>query len=134
MKVWFGYGSEHSMNLVMIGRFKDVKDAAITAKKIEDLQVLARQEVDSGAMSLGGETRRFSDEARAKLLELKIWDLGPDELEQFAYEVYLEASEAEIRLTTEESGISGFIKVLIGGGGKVEVFSGHDYPPPDSKP
>ena len=27
MKIWNGYGSEHSMNLVMIGRFKTVGEA-----------------------------------------------------------------------------------------------------------
>ncbi|MEU9397969.1 DUF6375 family protein, partial [Streptomyces sp. NPDC048324] len=27
MKVWYGYGTEHSMNLVMIGRFKDATAA-----------------------------------------------------------------------------------------------------------
>ena len=27
MKLWYGYGSEHSNNLVMIGQFKSVEDA-----------------------------------------------------------------------------------------------------------
>ena len=28
MKVWFGFGSEHSANLVIIGEFKSPHDAA----------------------------------------------------------------------------------------------------------
>jgi len=119
------------MNLVMIGRFKDVKDADRAARMIEDLQGLVRQEVDSGAISLGGESRRFSDAARAKLMELKVWDLGPEELEQFAYELHVQPVGTEIRLTTEESGISGFLKVLLHAGAKIEVFSAHDYPTPE---
>jgi len=35
MKIWRGYGSEHSSNLVMIGRFKTVGDAE-AAKRIID--------------------------------------------------------------------------------------------------
>ena len=35
MKLWYGYGSEHSMNLVMIGRFKDAV-AAAQAKRVID--------------------------------------------------------------------------------------------------
>lgn len=32
MKIWQGYGSEHSMNLVMIGHFKSPKDATHAQK------------------------------------------------------------------------------------------------------
>jgi Family of unknown function (DUF6375) len=35
MKIWNTYGSEHSANLVMIGKFKDVASAE-TAKAIFD--------------------------------------------------------------------------------------------------
>jgi hypothetical protein len=133
MKVWVGYGSEHSMNLVMIGRFKDAQNAATAARMIEELQDLVQQEVDSGAIALGGDNRRFSDNVRSKLRELKIWDLGPEELEQFAYEVHVNPSDTEIRLTTDESGVSGFLKVLLSAGAKIEVFSAHDYPERESK-
>ena len=37
MKIWQGYGSDHSMNLVMIGHFKNPKDAEETQKLIEQL-------------------------------------------------------------------------------------------------
>ena len=36
MKVWNGYGSEHSMNLVIVGHFKEVRDAE-KAKELIDL-------------------------------------------------------------------------------------------------
>ena len=35
MKIWQGYGSEHSMNLVMIGHFKDA-GSAVKAKELID--------------------------------------------------------------------------------------------------
>ena len=31
MKIWTGYSSEHSMNLVLIGKFKQAKDAEAVA-------------------------------------------------------------------------------------------------------
>lgn len=37
MKVWNGYGSEHSMNLVMVGQFKTIEDAEKTKELIESL-------------------------------------------------------------------------------------------------
>ncbi|MCC7212451.1 MAG: hypothetical protein E3K40_11980 [Candidatus Brocadia sp.] len=37
MKIWYGYGSEHSMNLVMIGKFKNAEDAKKTKELIDQL-------------------------------------------------------------------------------------------------
>ena len=37
MKIWTGYSSEHSMNLVLIGKFKQAKDAEAVADVINKL-------------------------------------------------------------------------------------------------
>jgi hypothetical protein len=37
MKIWKGYGSEHSMNLVMIGHFKEACDAREAKRLIDQL-------------------------------------------------------------------------------------------------
>ena len=51
MKIWNGYGSEHSMNLVLIGRFKRAQDAEKVEKDIEKLSVQASKD-DCDAISL----------------------------------------------------------------------------------
>lgn len=128
MKIWHGYGSEHSMNLVMIGHFKEEKNAIKAAEIIDDLRGLAQSELDRGAIALG-RSRRFSDAAREKLLALNIMDLSPAELEQFVYDVSVGRPDGpELRLTTDEADVSGFLKIMIHNGAKVEVFSAHDHP------
>jgi hypothetical protein len=74
------------------------------------------------------------DAAREKLLALNIMDLSPAELEQFVYDVNVGRPEGrELRLTTDESDVSGFLKIMIHNGAKVEVFSAHDHPEEPSR-
>ena len=47
MKLWMGYGSEHSANLVMLGKFKSAEDATDFLAELEKLERLI-QEDDSG--------------------------------------------------------------------------------------
>ena len=47
MKIWTGYGSEHSANLVMLGKFKTPEDATNFLAELEKLERLI-QEDDSG--------------------------------------------------------------------------------------
>jgi uncharacterized protein DUF6375 len=54
MKVWSGYGSEHSMNLVMIGSFKQASDAEDVKDLIAQLSTLAQNEPN----------RSFNDDPR----------------------------------------------------------------------
>ena len=44
MKIWYSYGSEHSMNLVMIGSFKQVADAEEAKRLIDELAEQVRKE------------------------------------------------------------------------------------------
>jgi hypothetical protein len=62
MKVWRGFGSEHSMNLVMIGHFQDVTRAAKAEEIIAKLTQQVTTDLDQGRMELGGLTDRYSDE------------------------------------------------------------------------
>ena len=47
MKIWSGYGSEHSNNLVMIGHFKSIEDAKETQKLIEHLSEELSDKIDT---------------------------------------------------------------------------------------
>lgn len=44
MKIWNGYGSEHSMNLVLIGKFKQEQDAEKVEKDIKTLSTQAEKD------------------------------------------------------------------------------------------
>lgn len=127
MKIWDGYSSEHSANLVMIGRFKEVRDAE---KVVELLARLERQviEEEKYGKHRGPEGDRYSNEILEMMREERLWTISALELEQFEYDVRVEQSGNEVIITTDETEISAFLKALIERGGRVEVYSAHDYP------
>jgi hypothetical protein len=128
MKLWFAFGSEHSSNLVMIGRFKSAGDATKAQQVIERLIARVNADVDAKQMNIGGSTERFGDEMQELLREVAIYTLAPAELEQFAFEAEIEVDNDLLVVTTEEIDVSAFLKVLLGMGARVEVYSAHDYP------
>ena len=123
MKVWRGYGSEHSMNLEMIGQFKSVDDARKTKQTIDQLTEKLADKIE-----VGRTRNRFGDEVSALLKDANIYTLGPLELEQFLYDVSTRIEEDKLILTTDESEVSAFMKLMIDRGAKIEIFSAHDYP------
>jgi len=131
MKIWNGYGSEHSANLVMIGHFKNAGDAAKTMEVIERLTEQVRTDEDAGLINIGGGTNRYGDAMLHLLESVKVHSVGPAELEQFIYDVRIKVKDNDIVLTTEETEVSAFLKVLIDHGARVEVYSAHDYPDTD---
>jgi hypothetical protein len=127
MKIWYGHGSEHSMNLVMIGYFKDVSSAAEAKQVIDDLTELVSAEVDDGEIRIGERGDRFSEKLRDILYKLKIYDIAPAEFEQFGYDFGIRTEDSKVVLTTDESDVSAFLKLLIDRGARVEVYSAHHH-------
>lgn len=123
MKIWNGYGSEHSMNLVMIGHFKSSKDAEQTHKVIEKLS-----DELSGKIDIGTNRKRFGDDVMKILREIECYILSPTDLEDFLYDIRTRVEGDKIILTTDEIDVSAFFKLMIDKGAKVEMFSAHDYP------
>ena len=123
MKVWWGYGSEHSMNLVMIGHFKTVHDASDVHKLIDKLT-----EGLDGKVEVGSEETRFRRDVMDVLGRLDCYMLSPSELEQFFYESHVRTDGSKLVIETEEQDVSAFLKLLVTKGARVEVFSAHDYP------
>lgn len=123
MKIWHGYGSEHSMNLVMIGHFKSSQDAEKTQELINKLSEGLREKIE-----IGKSGDRFSDDVLGLLREKEIYNLGPPELEQFLYDTCTRVEGDKIILTTEESEVSAFLKLMVSEGAKVEIYSAHNYP------
>lgn len=128
MKIWNGYGSEHSMNLVMIGSFKEVKSAAEAKQVLDKLteQVETERETILGISAAAD--LRFSETMLKLLQENEVYVLSPAELEQFLFEVDTSQSGKQVIVRTDETEVSSFIKILVGKGAKLEVFSAHEYP------
>tara|TARA_R110002072_G_scaffold171703_7_gene325467 strand:- start:6805 stop:7185 length:381 start_codon:yes stop_codon:yes gene_type:complete len=123
MKVWRSYGSEHSMNLVMIGRFQKEADARETKDLLDKLFDKLPEMVDFDV-----NRDRYSDDVLEFLNAINLFALTPTELVQFRYDISVELLSDEIRVTTDEDDVSGIIKVMLQKGAKIEVFSAHDYP------
>jgi len=128
MKIWSGYGSEHSMNLVLIGKFKRAQDAEKVKKVIDQLSAQAADDDSDSIPFAKPENQRFSDDMLSLLCSLNVHSLAPGELVQLVSDYRLEREEGRITVTTDEADVSAFVKLFIEAGAKVEVFSAHDYP------
>jgi len=124
MKIWKGYGSEHSMNLVMIGRFKENKDAEEAKELIEELAKIVNLDEEDQSIS----SNRYSERMMEFFKSANLYTIGPEELEQFIYDVRTEVNNNEVIITTDESEISAFMKVLLEKGARIEMYSAHNYP------
>ncbi|RMG27908.1 MAG: hypothetical protein D6732_19680 [Methanobacteriota archaeon] len=127
MKIWKGYGSEHSMNLVMIGYFKEARDAEKVKELFDQLVSQVMQSTNGGEIDRLPKDR-FTDPMLEFLREVNLYTIGPAELEQFLYDVRIDFDGDKVVITTDEVDVSAFLKVLIDRGARVEVYSAHDYP------
>ncbi|MFL6113583.1 MAG: DUF6375 family protein [Catenulispora sp.] len=120
MKIWFGYGSEHSANLVMIGHFRNAGDAQAAKDLLDSLFEAVSSEISTGTSP---PPDRFSEPIRRLLMQERIYSLRPEELENFTYDAAVSIDGDKLVLNTEEVEISGFLKVFIDRGARVEVYS-----------
>jgi len=128
MKAWYGFGTEHSMNLVMIGRFKDAATAETVNGIIEKLKTAVEAEEEADRLEVGDPSDIYSDEMLRLLTDLNVHSVGPREFEQFLYDVNVQRDGDSIVITTDEIAIDAFLKVLLAKGARVEMYSAHDYP------
>ncbi len=128
MRIWYQHGSEHSANLVMIGHFENVADATKVKEIIEALTKQVVEDESNGSLTLGSPPDRYGNEILDLLGRLNVASIGPQEIEQFAYDVNVEIDGTDLVLTTEEFDISAFLKVMFLEGARIEVYSAHHYP------
>lgn len=128
MKIWYQHSSEHSANLVMIGHFEHAADATKAKEIIDVLTNQVAEDQSNGTLTLGSPSDRYGKEMLDLLMRLNISTIGPQEIDQFAYEVSARVEGNDLILTTEEIDISAFLKVMIFEGAKIEVYSAHNYP------
>jgi hypothetical protein len=124
MKIWYGFGSEHSMNLVMIGRFRTVEEA----KNAEDIfEKLKEQLARDQDLSLDNSKSRYSEGMLDLLGKSKLYSLDPGELEQLWQDVSIKRKDEKLHLWTDELEVLVFVKALLELGAHVEVFSAHTH-------
>ena len=128
MKIWYGHGSEHSMNLVMIGEFKEINEAKKAQKAITELVNQALKEDAEDVINWEEPAIKYSEEMSALLSNLHIYSLSPTDLRQFTYDVNFDLEGSKVVITTDENDVQAFMKVLLNHGARIEVFSRHDYP------
>lgn len=127
MKIWYGYGSEHSANLVMIGHFEDASKAAESKNILDLLADQVREDEKKGLIKFGGNSDHYTDRMLELLGEVKIYSINPLEVEHFAYDYNIKVEDKDLIITTEELDISALFKVLIDKGARVEIYSAHLY-------
>ena len=125
MRIWRSYGSEHSMDLVLVGTFETSSEAEAAVERMEALRVLAEAEWSDDDWRRPDERmpRTLVDE----LMRLKLYDMGRYDVDIYAYDHSIERSGSTVRIRTEESDVQGFLKLLLHLGGRVEVFSRHHW-------
>ena len=128
MKIWQGYGSEHSMNLVMIGTFKTAGAATEAEAAIKQLIDQVQDDEKAGLIHTRGSMDRYSEGLSDLMREIRVYDIGPAEMEQFMYDFNLKRDGSKLVVTTDESDISALLKVMIDKGARVEIYSAHAYP------
>ncbi len=109
MKIWKGFGSEHSSNLVMIGHFKTVAGASEAKRIIERLRDQVYADVKAGLMSESDPPQRFTEHIMELFKEVETYIVAPAELSQFNYEFSVQQHGDSIVLTTEEYEVSAFL-------------------------
>lgn len=127
MKIWSQYGSEHSMNLVMIGTFKEAGQADQVKELIDELIERVRDEPER-PMNADPLQSRFSKDMLEFLIKANLNTIGAAELDQFNYDLSASVDGNKVVLRTDESEVSAVLKLMIERGAKVEMYSAHDYP------
>ena len=125
MKFWIGYGSEHSMNLILIGRFETIELARTAVEKIAALRELAESEIPEPSWAPREE--RLTKQFRQTMWDMDIHNMGRDDVANFIYDYQIDQSGKELQILTDETEIQGFLKVLLRFGAKVEIFSLHQW-------
>ncbi len=133
MKVWVGFGSEHSANIRMIGHFTTPEDAAAAKRQLEELCELVAKDIDYNRLEENPMAFYKDETLRKRLESLRLYDLSPHDLAGLAGDHRIERQGNDIRIWTDEVEISGLLKFLIDRPARVEVYSAHDFPDEDSR-
>jgi hypothetical protein len=130
MKIWTGYGSEHSANLVIIGKFESAKVAQEALDLLNEATRIATADEAAGHIKLGSPATKFSDAMMKLFTERNFMAFGHNDPEQLLYEYSASRDNDKVVIKTEEHDINAFIKILLDGRAKIEVYSAHNHDGP----
>jgi hypothetical protein len=125
MKVWEGFGSEHSHRLVLIGRFASARDAEMAQQRFEQLREVATEEADS--IDWDDANPGFSDVLYEKLKELDATDMSGSDVEGLRFLDGLDRVGDQVSLHTDDAELQGLLKLLFRYGARVEIYSAHHW-------
>jgi hypothetical protein len=129
VKIWTGYGSEHSANLKMIGHFPTEEAAKSAEQVFERLKERVYADMNAGTYDASEDLPDLSDEMAELLRELKLYGVGPADVENFGYDHSVSRRGSELVLTTDEDTVGGFVKILVDSDASIEIFSLHTHTP-----
>lgn len=122
MKLWNSYGTEHSLNLVIIGHFKEEHEA-------EEFEILTDRIknflYENTAFNIDAD--RFDERTLDFLREENLYSLSAQQLTHLLLDFHITQIKNKIRITSDDD-VNALISLLIHKGAKVEVFSAHNYP------
>jgi hypothetical protein len=129
MKIWYGYGSEHSANLVLIGEFKTEEDAERVLQLIQAISANASSDLENGVVNHWAKNEQFSEKTEQRLRDLNLYGLSPSDIADFALlNPSMEREGKALHFRTDDVEVGGFVKLMVEKGAKVQVYSAHDYP------
>jgi hypothetical protein len=127
MKIWQGYGSEHSYSMVLVGHFPNIEKARTAESVINKLAEAAVGLVSAQEPTWYDPSPRPDETFWTFLRELGLYDLTLGEVEQFGYDHTLTLNGNRIEISTDEGDIQGLLKTMIASGARVEIYSRHDW-------
>lgn len=130
MKIWSGYGSEHSANLVIIGKFEAAGDAAKALRIIEEATQIARDDEAAGRIQAGHFPENYTKDMLDFLSKSSLMDFGLTDPQDLLYEFNARTEGEKVVITTEETEVSAFLKILLSRGAKIEIYSAHNHDGP----
>lgn len=122
MKIWTGYGSEHSARLVMLGKFKSEEDASGFLGELGKLEKLVQEDDNED-----GIFHEFPKQILDALFSGRVKfcrDFDPKDLDDFRQDLRRRQTEdpTVVEFRSDVTGWAGLIKMLLNAGARVEVF------------
>ena len=131
MKVWNGYGSEHSANLVIIGEFSDTAKAQAASDLLEKLRDVSSADEASGFLNVNkGTTQKFSQAMLDLLQSENFHSLNYGDPEELLYDYRAKLQGDRLVIETDEMMVNAFLKVMLNKGARIQVLSAHEHESP----
>lgn len=120
MKIWFESAGDHSAKLRIIGTFKTEDDAQKATDKINGLRNTLEGHQTTSPHG------PFSEEVLSYIRDNN-FPVSPEAVESCKYHFPVDNQGKSIVVETDELAIQIFIETFINCGGKIEIYSKHDY-------